>query len=885
ELSSPWGVAFDAAGNLYIADAGNNVIREVSASTGVITTIAGNGIEGFAGDGGPATSAEFGDPVAMVFDAAGNLYISDQYNSRIRKVTISTGIITTIAGGGTAGYIGDGGPATNANIGWTEGITFDSAGNLYIGDKNNNRVRKVAASTGIITTIAGNGVLGYSGDGGPATSAELQYPGGVALDAHGNVYVSDFGNNRIREVNFKAVVEWSSPAAITYGMALSGTQLNATANVPGTFTYTPATGAVPTAGTDTLSVLFTPTDTTDYTTATASVALTVDQAAPTLAWPTPAAIDYGTALSSTQLDATASVPGNPNLQGSLVYTPASGTVLPAGDQALSVVFTPTDSTDYKVVTETVFLTVNNANGGTSSQIYSYTIPPPAPSQGYAPNGNLLSYTDSVMGAWTFNYDNLNRLISGAVTPAVSQDSYYCWSYDNFGNRWQQMGSNQPITGGGNEAVTPCQSQSGSSVNYAWANYSTSGNNQMTTTVQAPGGVQYDAAGDVINDGANQYLYNADGKICAVEQTYQGITVMTGYIYDADGQRVAKGTIASMSCDPSVNGFTANANYVRDQSGNQLSQFDGSGNWVHTNIYANGALIATDDTTETHFYLNDWMGTRRVQTNYAGAVEQNCSSLPYGDAETCGPTPTENLYTGKERDSESGNDYFGARYYASTMGRFLSPDWSAKEEPVPYAKMDDPQTLNLYSYMRNNPLGGTDPDGHSPLWWQRFWNGLLGYGSVTDAQLAATEQYQRQWLIAHAGDDATKEHYKNASGKEVFEAYVCTQSSSCMQNAVASGQVNITPPPSGLGSNVQKTLDSIDQTGKNLPNQAGGQTFQNREGLLPDKDANGNPITYQKWDTEASKQLGQARTGQRLVTGSDGSAYLTDSHYSSFTKIR
>jgi RHS repeat-associated protein len=134
-------------------------------------------------------------------------------------------------------------------------------------------------------------------------------------------------------------------------------------------------------------------------------------------------------------------------------------------------------------------------------------------------------------------------------------------------------------------------------------------------------------------------------------------------------------------------------------------------WQHTNVYANGELIATEDNTEAHFYLNDWLGTRRVQTNYLGVSEQKCSSLPYGDAETCAPTPTENLFTGKERDSESGNDYFGARYYGSTMGRFLSPDWSVKVEPVPYAKLDDPQSLNLYAYVQNNPIALVDPDGH------------------------------------------------------------------------------------------------------------------------------------------------------------------------------
>ncbi len=152
-------------------------------------------------------------------------------------------------------------------------------------------------------------------------------------------------------------ITWTTPAAITYGTALSGTQLNATASVPGTFTYTPAANTVPTTGTQTLSVSFAPTDTTHYNSATATVSLTVNKATPTITWATPAAINAGTALSATQLDATASV------AGSLVYNPASGTVLAAGAQTLSVTFTPTDSTDYTTATDSVSLTVNAVSGG------------------------------------------------------------------------------------------------------------------------------------------------------------------------------------------------------------------------------------------------------------------------------------------------------------------------------------------------------------------------------------------------------------------------------------------------------------------------------------------------------------------------------------------
>jgi sugar lactone lactonase YvrE len=205
ELSAVTGAATDSAGNLYIADWSNHRIRKVNASTGVITTVAGNGTLGYSGDGGQATAAELCLPNGVALDSVGNLYIADWYNNRIRKVTVSTGIITTVAGIGPTniggGYSGDGGLATSAELDLPTNLTFDSAGNLYIADSNNHRIRKVNASTGVIATVAGNGTPGYSGDGGPATSAELNYPSDMTFDSAGNLYIADAQNERIREVN------------------------------------------------------------------------------------------------------------------------------------------------------------------------------------------------------------------------------------------------------------------------------------------------------------------------------------------------------------------------------------------------------------------------------------------------------------------------------------------------------------------------------------------------------------------------------------------------------------------------------------------------------------------------------------------------------------
>jgi sugar lactone lactonase YvrE len=195
QLYNPTGVAVDPAGNLYIADAGNNRIRKVS--NGVITTVAGDGIQGFSGDNGPATTAQLNIPNAVAVDAAGNLYIADDANNRIRKV--SNGVIVTVAGNGTAGYSGDNGPATSAQLNEPLGIAVDAAGSLYIGDFKNQSIRRV--SGGVITTVAGNGTDGYSGDNGLATSAQLHYPNGVAVDLEGNLYIADVVNDRIRKVS------------------------------------------------------------------------------------------------------------------------------------------------------------------------------------------------------------------------------------------------------------------------------------------------------------------------------------------------------------------------------------------------------------------------------------------------------------------------------------------------------------------------------------------------------------------------------------------------------------------------------------------------------------------------------------------------------------
>src|SRR5579883_2834599 len=201
-LSAPSGVAVDS-NNLYIADTGNNRIRKVSlASPATISTMAGNGSAGFSGDGGSPQAAALSGPVSIAVDSGGNVYIADQGNNCIRKVTSGpTSTISTIAGTVGAGFSGDGGSPVGAQLSWPSGVAVDGSGNLYIADQGNNRIRKVVfGSSPRITTVAGNGSSGFGGDGGAPTAAQLSTPASVAVDGAGNLFIADQGNNRIREV-------------------------------------------------------------------------------------------------------------------------------------------------------------------------------------------------------------------------------------------------------------------------------------------------------------------------------------------------------------------------------------------------------------------------------------------------------------------------------------------------------------------------------------------------------------------------------------------------------------------------------------------------------------------------------------------------------------
>lgn len=340
------------------------------------------------------------------------------------------------------------------------------------------------------------------------------------------------------------------------------------------------------------------------------------------------------------------------------------------------------------------------SGGTN--FYSYCVPDPSnasctsSSAGFAPNGNLAKVIDSVMGTWTYQYDTLSRMISSGASGGPYNSDTGCWAYDPFGNRTSESMS-----------TTACANNPPL---LSWSTYTTSNSNRADTTSR--GGNSFDAAGNVKYDGLYNYLYDGEGRVCAAQNTMSG--TMTGYIYDSAGTRAGKGTISTFSCNKSTNGFAVTTGFVTDLNGAQLTETNGSTGWAYTNVFANGSLLATYHDTNIYFNFNDWLGTRRTEVSVSNSCGTAFSSLPYGDYLSPGALSgystqcsdvTEDHFTGKERDNESGNDYFGARYYASTMGRFLSPD-----PLLSSGRPWNPQSWNRYAYALNNPLRTIDPTG-------------------------------------------------------------------------------------------------------------------------------------------------------------------------------
>jgi len=320
----------------------------------------------------------------------------------------------------------------------------------------------------------------------------------------------------------------------------------------------------------------------------------------------------------------------------------------------------------------------------SQSAYTYSV-------SYDGNGNATAYNDSVAGNWTVKNDSLHRFLSSTGTYNGGASSFQ-ETYDHFGNRNVEYFTYKGV-----------QNQPSPYLNF------TAANNRVATWT-------YDNAGNLLNDGTNNYLYDAEDRLCAVQQVAAS-GHMIGYVYAPDGTRLGKGNLSSFYCDLTKNGMlTANGlaltnAYVVGPQGEQLEVTDGNFNFLHFNVYWEGKPLGTFAGTtyaqsNWQFSLHDWLGTTRQVTNAAGTPSAAFFNGPFGDFQTesgSGSDPSGLHFTGQERDAESGLDYFNARYYSSYLGRFMSPD------PLG-GHMENPQSLNKYAYALNNPLTNTDPTG-------------------------------------------------------------------------------------------------------------------------------------------------------------------------------
>ncbi|MEK7766855.1 MAG: hypothetical protein AAB368_11510, partial [bacterium] len=234
ELAHPYALASDFQGNVYIADYDNHRVRRVDSVSGLITTVAGTGAAGSGGDGGLAVAAQLNHPTGVALDDAKRLYIADRDNHRVRRVDPATGNISTVAGNGAPFFGGDGGVATLAKLNQPWNITLDAAWNLYIADKDNHRIRKVDAATGLISTVAGSGAPGFNGDGIPATAANLFGPTGVATGSDGKLYIGDAFNHRVRQVPLGVPVEMGVAFTVTPTSVIRGQVMTLTLSVTNT---------------------------------------------------------------------------------------------------------------------------------------------------------------------------------------------------------------------------------------------------------------------------------------------------------------------------------------------------------------------------------------------------------------------------------------------------------------------------------------------------------------------------------------------------------------------------------------------------------------------------------------------------------------------------
>jgi RHS repeat-associated protein len=449
--------------------------------------------------------------------------------------------------------------------------------------------------------------------------------------------------------------------------------------------------------------------------------------------------------------------------GTLVNATANGNVitltsrLPGAASNYSLSASSNSSAGFSPASFTASPSGGSLTGGSGASpgtAYSFSV-------AYAPNSNVLSANDSANGNWTYGYDDFNRLVASNKNAGQQTYSYV---YDRFGNRWQQ---NAPQGG-----------------NVSLATFS-GGNNRLD-------GASHDAAGNMTHDPATgaSYSYDAENRIAQVNSG--AVT----YTYDADSQRVEK-NVGGVKTD-----------YVYDAAGNAIAEINGSGTVTRQELFAGGKHLGTYTNNTTYFSHSDALGTERVRSDMTGAACETIQSLPYGDGQStsgnCGD-PSTRHFTGKERDSETGLDYFGARYYSNGLGRWVTPDWAAKPAAVPYAEFADPQSLNLYTYVRNIPTVRYDEDGHCDVCWAiiQAVSIYLGRVGIQDGHVRSQYREQKTAIerskgsITSAERTALKQELRQgntALGKALAEAHdaktaAALAAKSETQLALSAGKLN------------------------------------------------------------------------------------------------
>jgi RHS repeat-associated protein len=373
------------------------------------------------------------------------------------------------------------------------------------------------------------------------------------------------------------------------------------------------------------------------------------------------------ALAQTQVTIQGTNFGSSQAAGTVTFNGVAAVVTGWSNTSVSAIV-PSNVTPGPVV-----VTVN----GVGSNGLAFSLPPPYSfSVSFAPNGNVLSANDSVNGNWNYTYDDFDRL---ATSVNSNPQQGYSYVYDQYGNRWQQ----NLTSGSGNSSI----------LTFTAATSAVSNGNcyHASGLTNQPDGYCYDAAGNLLSDGQHAYTYDAENRIISVD----GGQTAT-YIYNGGGQRIRKVSASGT------------ADYLYDLSGHTVTELSGFGAWNRSEIYAVGRHVGTYRNGTTYFVQADWLGTERTRVLSSGDLFETCASLPFGDGLTCtgSADPSPNHFTGKERDNESGLDYFGKRFYDNLLGRWTSAD----SQRVALRHLTNPQKLNKYAYVLNNPLSMVDPDG-------------------------------------------------------------------------------------------------------------------------------------------------------------------------------